>query len=160
MIASASKTTINLGVQSVSKKMSRKLSSWRYSFRKTSAKIASYSPSPISVAILVVAISVFLLGGGMYDIFMHETIITILPLGGGRWLSFMPYRIHEQLLSSSIGVMILYALGAAGLLLVYHSTKYVRNPRHVSFLTKIGIALLLIAFISIEAVIFWKLNYQ
>lgn len=102
-------------------------------------------------------ISIFLLGGGIYDILMEP--LAVLPIGAGRFLSYLPYRINEQLLIGSIGVMILYALGALGLLLIYHSTKYIRNPRQVTLLTRVGVALLLIAFISVEAVLFWILNF-
>ncbi len=142
----------------MSKKTRRRLSSASYSLQKASLKLATYRPSTILIAVIVMGISIFLLGGGIYDIFMEP--LAILPIGSGRFLSYIPYRIHEQLLVGSIGVMILYAIGAAGLLLIYYSTKYVRNPRQVSFLSKIGVVLLLLAFISVEAVLFWILNYQ
>ena len=103
-------------------------------------------------------ISIFLLGGGIYDILMEP--IAVLPIGSGRFLSYIPFRIHEQLLMGSIGVMILYALGALGLLLIYHSTRYIRNPRQVAVLSRVGIVLLLIAFVSVESVLFWILNFQ
>jgi len=142
----------------MSKKTRRRLSSASYSLQKASLKLATYRPSPILIAIIVMGISIFLLGGGIYDIFMEP--LAILPIGSGRFLSYIPYRIHEQLLVGSIGIMILYAIGVAGLLLIYHSTKYVRNPRQVSFLSIGGVTLLLLAFISTEAVMFWILNYQ
>jgi len=142
----------------MSKKTRRRLSSASYSLQKASLKLATYRPSTILIAVIVMGISIFLLGGGIYDIFMEP--LAILPIGSGRFLSYIPYRIHEQLLVGSIGVMILYAIGAAGLLLIYYSTKYVRNPRQVSFLSRIGVVLLLLAFISVEAVMFWILNYQ
>jgi len=56
--------------------------------------------------------------------------------------------------------MILYALGALGLLLIYQSTKYIRNPRQVSSILRIGVALILIAFVAVEAILYWKLNFQ
>jgi len=146
------------GEREMPKKMKRAFSSAGYSFQKASLKLAAYRPSPLLVAAVVMGVSIFLLGGGIYDIFMEP--LAILPIGSGRFLSYIPYRIHEQLLVGSIGVMILYALGALGLLLIYHSTKYIRNPRQVSLLSKIGVVLLLLAFASVEAVLFWILNFQ
>jgi hypothetical protein len=119
-------------------------------------KVATYRPSPIFIAAAVTGISIFLLGGGVYDIIMEP--LAILPVGG-RFLSFLPRRLHEQLLIESIGIMIFYVLGALGLLLIYYSTRYIRNPRQVSLLSKISVALLLVAFIAVEAILFWKLNY-
>ncbi|MCW4021396.1 MAG: hypothetical protein NWF14_09255 [Candidatus Bathyarchaeota archaeon] len=110
------------------------------------------------MAVVVMGIAIFLLGGGVYDILMEP--LAVLPIGGGRFLSFIPRRLHEQLLVGSIGVMILYALGALGLLLIYHGTRYVRNPRQVSILSKVGVILLLVAFVAVESVLFWILNFQ
>ena len=90
--------------------MSRSRSSLSYSLRKIAEKIASYSPSSATTAVLVMMASIFLLGGGVYNIFMYDELPAIFPLGGGRFLSYVPYQIHEQLLSGSIGVMILYGL--------------------------------------------------
>ena len=121
-------------------------------------RLAKYRPSPIIVAAVVMAFSIFLLGGGIYDIFMDP--LAIWHIGGGRFISFVPYRIHEQLLMGSIGVMILYSLGALGLLLIYQSARYIRRPRQVSLLSKIGVALFLIAFAAVEFILFWILHFE
>jgi len=107
---------------------------------------------------LIIGISIFLLGGGIYDIFMEP--LAVLPVGAGRFLSYIPYRINEQLLVGSIGVMILYALGSLGLILIYHSTRYIRNQRHAFILMGIGAGLLLISFIMVESILFWIMHYQ
>ena len=104
------------------------------------------------------AAAIFLLGGGIYDIL--EKPVAGYPLGSGRFLAFVPYQIHEQFLSGSIAVMIIYALGTTGLLLIYRSTRYIRNPRQVSFLTKIGVVLILISFVAIEIMLYWIMHYQ
>jgi hypothetical protein len=138
--------------------MGRKFSSWSYSLQKAGVKIATFRPSRSLIAVAVIAAAIFLLGGGIYDILMGP--MTILPIGQGRFLSFIPYSVHEQLLMGSIGVMVLYVLGTAGLLMIYQSTRYIRNPRQVSLLIKIGAALILIAFVAVEAVLYWILNFQ
>ena len=132
-------------------------SSLSYSFQKVSWKAATYRPSLRLIAVSLIGISVFLLGGGVYDILMNPA--AIFPLSPGRFIFYYPRLLHEQILNESIGIMILYALGALGLLLIYQSTKYIRNPRQVSFILRIGVALILIAFVAVEAILYWKLNY-
>ncbi|MDH5795399.1 MAG: hypothetical protein OEZ24_04750 [Candidatus Bathyarchaeota archaeon] len=142
----------------MSKKMKRRFSSASFSIQKVSVRLAKYRPSPILVAAVVMAVSIFLLGGGIYDIFMEP--YAIIPIGGGRFISYVPYRIHEQLLMGSIGVMILYSLGALGLLLIYQSTRYIRRPRQVALLSRIGVALFLVAFAAVEFILFWVIHFQ
>jgi len=128
-----------------------------FPIRKAYAKIVTYRPPRSLVAILVIGISIFLSGGGIYDIFMKPPVV--LPIGSGRFLPFIPYRLNEQLLVGSIGVMVLYALGATGLILIYYSTRYMYNPRNVSILMGIGVALFIISFIIVESILFWILHY-
>jgi len=142
----------------LSKKMKRRFSSASFSIQKVSVRLAKYRPSPILVAAVVMAVSIFLLGGGIYDIFMEP--YAIIPIGGGRFISYVPYRIHEQLLMGSIGVMILYSLGALGLLLIYQSTRYIRRPRQVTLLSRIGVALFLVAFAAVEFILYWVIHFQ
>lgn len=142
----------------MSKKMRRRFSSASFSIQKVSVRLAKYRPSPILVAGVVMAVSIFLLGGGIYNIFMEP--YAIIPLSGGRFLTNIPYRIHEQLLLGSIGIMILYTLGAVGLLLIYQSTRYIRRPRQVSLLSKIGVGLFLIAFATVEFILYWIIHFQ
>jgi hypothetical protein len=142
----------------LSKKKFQKTPSRGYSLHKATVRLVAYRPSPILFAAVIMGVSIFLLGGGVYNILM--TPISVLPYGSGRFISFIPYRIHEQLLTGSIGVMILYVIGAVGLLVIYQSTKYIRNPTQVSLLTKVGVALLVVAFIAVEAVMFWIMHFQ
>lgn len=142
----------------MSKKKNRINSSFMLSIHKASVRLITYRPSPVIVAAIVMGISIFLLGGGIYNIMMDP--LAVLPIGSGRFISYVPYRIHEQLLMGSLSTMVLYLLGAVGLLLIYSSTKHIRNPNQVSLLTKIGLALLIVAFIFVEAVMFWILHFQ
>jgi len=142
-------------------KMSRKIRknpSWGHSIRKAYTKIAAYRPPRSLIAAIVIGISIFLLGGGIYNIFMEP--LAVLPVGGGRFLPFIPYRLNEQLLVGSIGVMVLYALGSIGLILIYYSTRYIHNPRYTSIIMGIGASLFLISFIIVESILFWMLHYQ
>lgn len=131
--------------------------SWSYSIRKAYVKIATYRPPRSLIAAAVIGISIFLLGGGIYNIFMEP--LAVLPVGAGRFLAYIPYRINEQLLVGSIGVMILYALGSLGLILIYHSIRYMHNRRHALIMVGIGATLLIIAFTMIESILFWIMHY-
>jgi hypothetical protein len=144
----------------LSKKMGRKFSSWSYSLQKAGVRIATYRPSIFLIAGVILAAAIFLLGGGIYDILMWSQMNPYILLSGGRYLSYIPYSIHEQVLMGSIGVMILYTLSTGGLLMIYQSTRYIRNPRQASLLIKIGAALMLIAFVAIEVVLYWIINFQ
>ena len=128
-----------------------------YHLRKIYEKISSYRLSRSLIAAFIMATSIFLLGGGIYDIFMNPPII--LPIGGARFLPFIPYDINSQLLVGSIGVIILYALGALGLLIIYHSTRYMHDQRTALILIGMGASFLLISFGIIESIIFWIINY-
>ncbi|MCS7119876.1 MAG: hypothetical protein RMJ07_05040 [Nitrososphaerota archaeon] len=140
----------------MSRTLKRRLSSFSYGLKKTYSRISAYKPSPLLIATIVMIASIFLIGGGVFDLFMSP--ITYIP-SGGRIISFLPWRIHEQLLMESLGVMLLYATGSAGLLMVYYSIRYSRNPQQASLLLKIGVILLLVAFVMIEIILFWKINY-
>lgn len=137
-------------------KIRRGFSSFLHLIRKTHWRLLTYHPSLPIIAAILIGTSIFLLGGGVYDLLMKP--IAILPTSG-RWIYFMPYYLHEQLLNESIGVMIFYTLGTVGLLLIYEITKHVRNPRQASTSMTIGIVLLIISFIAVETVLYWKLHY-
>lgn len=152
-------TSILLKVIKVPRELQRKNPSQIHPIRKAYAKITGYRPSRFLIAAIVTGLSIFLLGGGIYDIFMKPLVV--LPVGAGRFLAYVPYRINDQLLVGSIGVMILYVLGSLGLILIYYSTRRMHyNPRHASILMGIGTSLLLISFIIVESILFWIMHYQ
>jgi len=109
----------------------------------------------IIIAVSLTGLSIFLLGGGIYDITSNP--IAIIPLRG-RIITVYPYYIHEQTLTASIGIMILYAIGTAGLLMLYHSTRYLRNPRQASILILVGLTLLVLTFIAAEFILHIKMH--
>ena len=52
----------------------------------------------------------------------------------------------------------LYALGFAGLLAIYQSTKYAYKPRQAYMMLIIGVSLLLLAYIFLEDAILIKIG--
>ena len=117
---------------------------WRMSISKMPKTIIAYA---------LILIVIFLLGGGIYD------IVTMPPpywVYGGTINFFYP-SLGFQLLGESVIVMILYAIGTAGLLIIYHSIRYVNNPRQAAIALFVGLTFFLIAFILIESIIY---NYK
>jgi hypothetical protein len=111
----------------------------------------NYRLNPYLVAAVLMAASIFLLGGGIYDISAPIISSGLYPYPG----------LHNQFLNESIVIMVIYTLGSAGLILIYWSARYRRNPRQASLLVQIGVALLIIAFIIAEVILYWwKLGYR
>ena len=111
-------------------------------------KIITAKPSIFVIAVVVVAASVFLLGGGVYDV-LEKPLVAVVQTGG-RIIVFYPYAINEQLLLESIVVMTGYAIGVVGFLLTYQSTKYAYRPRQAYMLLLVGCVLIITAYIFIE----------
>ena len=127
--------------------MKRKASSLSFTLRRLWNKITTYKPSIWVISGVIIALSIFLLGGGIYDIIEKP-----VPIGmrGGRVITFYPYGINEQLLGESLLVMILYGLGVVGLILTYQSTKFAYRPRQAYIMLLIGISLVTLSYIFVE----------
>ena len=127
--------------------MKRKAASLSFTLRRLWNKITTYKPSIWVISGGIIALSIFLLGGGIYDIIEKP-----IPIGirGGRVITFYPYGINEQLLGESLLVMILYGLGVAGLILTYQSTKFAYRPRQAYIMLLIGISLVTLSYIFVE----------
>jgi len=151
----------NLGKEYMKKGVGRKLSSINYFFRKVYRKLSIYKPSNTLFALILTGIAIFLLGGGVYDVLLAENppypypYWIFWPTQSGI-IFFLP-RLQEELLGGSIIIMILYALGTLGLLMIYRSVKYAHNPRHATILLLIGVIFILLTFILIESILY---NYK
>lgn len=132
----------------------RRIESLSFSTRKTYERLATAKPSILFFAIIALSLSIFLLGGGIYDLL--EKPLLAIPFQG-RYIFYYPYTLHDQTLVDSITVMILYAIGFAGLLLTYQSTKYAYKPRQAFMLLLTGATLISIAFFYIEFLVAQKL---
>ena len=132
----------------MAKGFSKQISSLAFSLQKTYEKIITAKPSLLIVAVSVVAVSLFLFAGGIYNILI-QPIVAIVG-AGGRIISFYPYGISDQLLLESVIIMVFYALGVSGFIIAYRSTKYVYSPRQAYRFLLVGVALLLIAYLLIE----------
>lgn len=126
----------------------KRITSLAFFMQKTHWKIVTARPSMFVIAAITVAASIFLLGGGIYDI-LEKPLLAIIQ-SGGSIVVYYPYSLNEQFLVESIIIMIAYAIGTVGLILTYQSTKYVYRPRQAFILLLVGCVLIIISYIFTE----------
>ncbi len=134
----------------MSRWIKRKFSSFTYLARKTYWKMVTAKPSLLVTAFAAIGLCAFLLGGGVYDILVKP------PIMWGN--SFVHPRLHEQVLLESLTAMIVYAMGVTGFLVTYQSTKYAYKPRQAFMMLLTGVALIFIAYLYIEIVLWLKIG--
>ena len=138
----------------MSNKAKRKTSSASFSLSRWFEKISTTKPSSLVISIIVISYAIFLFGGGLYTI-----ISSPLPAYyTGKGFLFLYPDIGQQFISDSIIAIMLYALGFAGLLAIYQSTKYAYKPRQAYMMLVIGVTLLLLSYIFLEDAILIKLG--
>jgi len=108
-------------------------------------KLTAYKPSALVMAFVGAAVAIMLLGGLLYDITARPAVA--LPRPGAIWVAY-PLTLLEQFLIESLEAMVFFALGFAGLLLIYESTKYADDPYRAAVRFVIGVVLLLGAFFA------------
>ncbi len=134
----------------------RKITSFTFSMRKTYQKLLALKPPLFLIAMLTAVLSIFLLGGGVYDILQKP--IGIIPGAQGRWIFYYPFAVNDQTLNESIFVIVLYALGFGGFFSIYQSTKYEYKPRQAFMWLLIGVLLVALAYYGCEYLISLKLG--
>jgi hypothetical protein len=138
----------------MSKKVKRRASSMSFSLSRWFSKISTTKPSSFIVSIIVISYAIFLFGGGLYTI-----ISSPLPaFYTGKGFLFIYPELGSQFISDSVISVMLYAIGFAGLLTIYQSTKYAYKPRQAYMMMVIGVSLLLLAYIFLEDAIMIKLG--
>lgn len=135
----------------MSRRAKRSATTLSYSVQKAYKRITTLRPSTLILSAIVMATSIFLLGGGIYNI-VEQPIIAFVS--GGRIIPFYPEALNEQLLGESIASMVLYSLGVMGLLLTYQSTKYANSPREAYTMILIGLLLFIIGWVFVEFYMF------
>jgi hypothetical protein len=138
----------------MSKKVKRRASSMSFSLSRLFSKISTTKPSSLVVSIVVIAYAIFLFGGGLYTI-----ISSPLPaFYTGRGFIFLYPELGRQFIADTVISVMLYAIGFAGLLAIYQSTKYAYKPRQAYMMLVIGVTLLLLAYIFLEDAILIKMG--
>jgi hypothetical protein len=140
----------------VTNRIEKWFTSLGFALRKAYWKIVAAKPSVFIIAIIVVALSIFLLGGGIYDLVQHP--LSVIPYGGGV-LFFYP-GLQNQVVYESVGVIIVYSIGVAGILLMYQSTKYAYKPRQAFMMLLVGVVLILVAYFYVENLLSSKMTFR
>jgi predicted neutral ceramidase superfamily lipid hydrolase len=136
------------------KTVKRRISSFSFSMNKLYRAITTAKPSNLLLPTVVVAFSVFLLAGGLYDLIQRPVAAIFY---NNRFLFLNPY-LSQQFISDSIIAAIIYSMGVIGLIAVYESTKYIYRPRQAYMLFLIGFVLVFMAYIFVQATIQMKLS--
>jgi hypothetical protein len=131
----------------MAKGFSKQISSFAFSLQKTYERIITAKPSLFLVGVSAVALSFFLLAGGIYDVLIKPIVAYFAA--GGQMLVFYP-SLTEQFLLESVIIMVFYSMGFAGFLIAYRSTKYAYNPRTAYRFLLVGCVLLIIGLLLIE----------
>ncbi|MFB0545165.1 MAG: hypothetical protein ACETVN_05595 [Asgard group archaeon] len=140
----------------MAKGFSKQISSLAFSLQKTYEKIMAAKPSLFLVGASAVALSLFLLGGGIYDILIKPIVAYFAS--GGRMIVFYP-SLTDQFLLESIIIIVFYAIGFAGFLIAHRSTKYAYNPRQAYRFLLVGCVLLIIGYVLIESGLMSKFTF-
>jgi hypothetical protein len=99
--------------------------------------------------LLLIGLSIFILGGGIYDIM--ERPLTVLPTSSNP-IVFYP-GMSDQFLNESLIFMLFILMGISGGFLAFRSTRYAYRPRESQMFLLIGLALLIVAFVGTEIVL-------
>lgn len=103
-------------------------------------------PSSSLFVIFLIAASIFVFGGGIYDILMKPH--ALLPAPGHP--VFLYPGLHEQTWNESLQAIFLFTLGIIGCFLIFKSSRYVYKPRSAAMLLLIGVLMLVSAFAICE----------
>lgn len=138
--------------KNVTRPIKKTFSSITRFMQKAYWKIVTTKPSLFFMAALAIAGSIFLLGGGVYDILEAAAgkLLIAIVTSGGRFIAYYPYSLNEQFLVESIVIMALYAIGIVGFLLAYQSTKYAYRPRQAFMLLMVGCIFIVVAYVFSE----------
>ena len=104
------------------------------------------NPSNPLLIIILVAIAIFILGGGVYD--WMENPISVLPTPSNPYFYYP--GITDQTLTESELFIVFLIIGAAGGLVTFRSTRHAYRPREAQMLLLIGLAMIVVAFLGCE----------
>jgi len=136
----------------MSGRIKKSSSSLSFSMSKWFRRLSTSAPSIAVISIVVIAYALFVFGGGLYTIINRPVPSAYV---NGRFYFLYP-QISAQFVSDTIVSVTLYALGFAGLFVIYQSTKSAYKPRQAYMMLIIGITLFLISYLFLEGAINFK----
>ena len=115
-------------------------------FRKIKLpRISSMKPSKSFISLSIVALSIFILGGGVYDIM--EQPLAVLPTPGNP--GYYPDITH-QFLTESIAFIFFLIIGISGGYISFRSIRSSYRSREAKMFLVIGVLMLFTAVIGSE----------
>ena len=140
----------------MTQKIRKRSEGFSFSLSRWFRKITTNAPTAFLVIVVGLAYAVFLLGGGLYTLIGPDAA-SRQPSAyvNGRFFFLYP-DISHQFISDTIISVILYAMGFAGLLAIYQSSKSAYKPRQAYMLLVVGVTLLLLAYVFLEGSIQFK----
>jgi hypothetical protein len=140
----------------MSNKLKKSQSSISFSLSRWFRKLSTNAPSTFLITAAGIAYVVFLFGGGLYTLIGPDAAAR-QPSAyvNGRFFFLYP-DVSHQFISDTVISVILYALGFAGLLAIYQSTKSAYKPRQAYMMLVIGVTFLLLAYIFLEGSVDFK----
>jgi hypothetical protein len=140
----------------MSKKVKKGTSDASYSVGSLYEKISSFKPSTMAIVLGGIIVTILLISG---------TIFSLTPNSAGaigyysnKFIWFYP-DLAGQYVSENMITAFMYAIGFAGLLTIYQSTKSAYKPRQAYMMIVVGIALLLISYVVLEYGFYVKTNH-
>ncbi len=141
----------------MSDKLKKGSESISFSLSRWFRKISTNAPTAFIVTTVGLAYAIFLFGGGLFALIDYKTI---QPSGYINSQFFFLYPgVSGQFISDTLISVILYVLGFAGLFTVYQSTKSAYKPRQAYMMLVIGVTLMVLSYLFLEASIDFKAQY-
>lgn len=136
----------------MSSKIKKSSSSVSFSLSRWFRKLSTNAPSTFLVTLVGISYTIFLFGGGLYTLITHPSPSAYV---NGQFFFLYP-DISHQFISDTIISVTLYALGFAGMLIIYQSTKSAYKPRQAYMMLIVGVTFLLLAYLFLEGSIEFK----
>ncbi len=136
----------------MSNKIKKSSSSLSFSLSRWFRRISSNAPSITIITVATISYVIFILGGGLYTLINRPLPSAYV----NNKFYFLYPQLSNQFISDTVIAIILYALGFAGLLIIYQSTKSAYNPRQAYMMLVIGVTFMLLSYIFLEGAISFK----
>ena len=137
-----------------SNKIKKSSSSLSFSLSRWFRKFTGNAPTFAILSLALIIYAIFIFGGGVFTIINHPQVSAYY---NGNFYFIYP-SISSQFVSDTFVSGMLYALGFAGLFVIYQSSKSAYKPRQAYMMLVIGVSLLFLSYIFLEGAIHYKVT--
>lgn len=138
----------------MSDKVKKQATSLSFSLSRWFSKISTMKPSTTLTSMIIIATSVLLFGGIVYDI-VNAPLTAVYA---NDKFYFLYPGLSQQFLFDTVLSVTLYVLGFVSLLAIYRSSKHAYNPRQAYMMLSVAATLVLLTYIFLEYFIRIKLS--